>query len=232
MAKKGAAGSRLVAQYFNNSKVDTELMSPTPSPPSSRWLVSELASQGGGRVGGKRPMCIDFTQEFLHGCVDLDVYTELPDEDARKKRGLIARLNKAMYGLHEAPLIWQRVVRNTMRKLGIRALTTAQCVSYHLARRVTVVAHVDDFLCVASKEELENLLRQLLSLGYECRGGMVGPDRGETREVKNLGRTITWSQDGNRWSGSSKHVEAFLTRVWSAGRAPSAHSKPIEKEQI
>ena len=163
VAKNGAARSRLVAQYFNNSKVDIELISPTPSPPSSRWLVSELASQGGGRVGGKRPMCIDFTQEFLHGCVDLDVYTELPDEDARKKRGLIARLNKAMYGLHEAPLIWQRMVRNTMRKLAFQAPTTAQCVCYHLARRVTVVAHVDDFLCVASKEELENLLRQLQS---------------------------------------------------------------------
>ena len=118
------------------------------------------------------------------------------------KPGFIARLNKAMYGLLEAPLIWQRVVRDTMGKLGFLARAAAQCVYYHPTRRVTVVAHVDDFLCVGCKEELENL-RLLQSLGYGCWGEMLGPDRGETREIQYLGRTVNWGQDGTRWSGNS-----------------------------
>ena len=38
---------------------------------------------------------------------------ELPDEDAWKMPRQIACLNKAMCGLREPPLIWQRVVRDT-----------------------------------------------------------------------------------------------------------------------
>ena len=74
---------------------------------------------------------------------------------------------------------------------------------------MTVVAHVDDLLCEAPKEELENRLRQLHSLGHECQGEIVGLDRGENCEV--LGRTIMWGRDGIRWSGNSKHADAFLT---------------------
>ena len=59
------------------------------------------------------------------GCVNQDVHVEPPDEDARKKPGLIARLHKAMYGLREVPLIWQRVLRDTMRNVGFRAFTAA-----------------------------------------------------------------------------------------------------------
>ena len=70
---------------------------------SSQWLVSELASQGGGRVDGKRQMCIGFTNAFLCGCIPRDVYIEVPD-DARKKPGLIARLNKVTCGVREALL--------------------------------------------------------------------------------------------------------------------------------
>ena len=72
VAKKGAVTSGLVAQDFNfNGKAEVERFSPTPSFLSSWWLP---ASQGGGRVGGKRVMCIDFACTFLYGCVDRDVH--------------------------------------------------------------------------------------------------------------------------------------------------------------
>ena len=70
-----------------------------------------------------------------------------------------------------------------------------------------MVAQVDDLLCVGSKEELENL-RQLQFLGCECKGEMLGPDRGETRQVENFGRTIMRE---------------------SAGRAPRGDCRPIEE---
>ena len=52
-------------------------------------------------MGGTRLICFDFTKAFLCGCVDRDVNRELPDEDARKKRGLVARPHKAMCGLRD-----------------------------------------------------------------------------------------------------------------------------------
>ena len=48
-------------------------------------------------MGGKRVMCIDFTNAL---CVDRHVWIKLPDEYARKKPGVIARLNKASVRLH------------------------------------------------------------------------------------------------------------------------------------
>ena len=79
---------------------------------------------------------------------------ELPDENARKKLGLIARLNEAMYGLRETPIMLQRVVRDTMRKLGFRALTAAQ---YIITRRRPTLT---TFCAWRPKEKFENLLRQ------------------------------------------------------------------------
>ena len=45
-----------------------------------------------------------------------------------------------MYGLRDAPLIWQGVVKEMLEARGFKALLTAQCVYVHPVTGVVVVA--------------------------------------------------------------------------------------------
>ena len=72
----------------------------------------------------------DFTKAFEYGVVDRDMFVELRDEDGRNHPRVVGRLKKAMYGLREAPLIWQRVVQQVLKDMGFRALVTAQCIYF------------------------------------------------------------------------------------------------------
>ena len=77
---------------------------------------------------------------------------------------------------------------------------------------VTLVAHVDDFLVLGDKRELQSLLKAL-QVEYECNGEIMGPDRDEVKQLKFLGRTVSLTKEGIEWEGDAKHVEAFLKKM-------------------
>jgi len=62
-------------------------------------------------------------------------------------KGYLGKLVKAMYGTRAAPQVWQKVVREVMLSLGFKMNPIFPCVYYHAERDVTVLTHVDDFLC-------------------------------------------------------------------------------------
>ena len=213
--KNDAVRSRLVAMDFNRNKgkKDDEMFAPTPSLLASRWIVSRTASQNWRGQGEMRLMAIDFTKAFLYGNMEREVYIELPEEDQRKHEGdMVGFLLKAMYGLRDAPLIWQKVVREMLEKRGFEALVSAQCVYVNKRTGVIVVAHVDDFLCQGDKREMEKFLEDLKK-EYECGGVMLGPEEECSKEIKFLGRTIRWTQKVIEWEGDPKHVENYLTKI-------------------
>ena len=110
--------SRQVAQDFNTDrgKVD-ELFAATPPLLAARWLCSRAASQGLKGQGPLTLMTLDFSNVFLYVNVDRNVFIELPDEDSRKgKFDVVGKLAKSMYGLRDAPQIWQKVVRDMLQK--------------------------------------------------------------------------------------------------------------------
>ena len=103
-------------------------------------------------------MALDFEKAFLNGDMERKVCIVLPAEDARAEGGLkVGLLRKAMYGLREAPAIWQKVVRQLMGELGFKACATIPCMYYHPGRDLVVVAHVDDFLVCGCRDELISL---------------------------------------------------------------------------
>ena len=104
--------SRLVCQDFNTDKGHSdEMFAATPPLLASRYLVSLMASQGQRGTGENKLMALDFSKAFLYGLMKREVYIELPDEDSRKFHGYqVGILHKSMYGLRDAPRIWQDVV--------------------------------------------------------------------------------------------------------------------------
>ena len=98
-------------------------------------------------------MALDFSKAFLYGNMKREVYIQLPEEDPRGAEGdYVGLLKKSMYGLRDAPQIWQEVVRDMLESRGFSPLVGTQCMYVHAESRMVIVAHVDDFLMLGSRE--------------------------------------------------------------------------------
>lgn len=158
-------------------------------------------------------MTIDFSKAFLYGNMKREVFIELPDEDGRKSSGdVVGRLNKSMYGLRDAPQIWQEVVRRMLQERNFKPLQGTQCMYVNPQSGMMIVAHVDDFLIYGTTQELEELLRDLQQ-GYECSGQILGEGVGQVQELKFLGRRINLTSSGLEWQGDPKHAREFLDKL-------------------
>ena len=196
--KNGGVRSRLVCQDFNEDvKKNDDMFAPTPPLLASRWLVSRMASQGVDDPGCMRLMGLDldFSKAFLYGDMERTVYIHLLHEDARRQGvGFVWLLRKSMYGLRDAPQIWQKVAHEMSTGRGFTSLVTTQCVYVNLELDITIVARVDDFLCLGSRSSLEVLFADLQT-EYECRGDILGPADDEVKSLKFLGSGLEWEGD-------------------------------------
>ena len=114
----------------------------------------------------------------------------LPEEDGRGCGGeMVGLLHRAMYGLGEAPAIWQRVVQQLMKELGFRACVTVPCLYYHQERDLLVVAHVDDLLVSGPHDEVVSS-RRAIQERFDCGGAILGDEAGDVSEIPFLGRRL------------------------------------------
>ena len=212
--KGSVVRSRLVCQDYNNDKAHTdEMFAPTPPLAASRWLCSCMASESSHGLGRLRLMALDFSKAFLYGDMKREVYINLPAEDPRKHDSdSVGLLRKSMYGLRDAPQIWQEVVRSMLEARGFQPLVGTQCMYVSPATGMLIVAHVDDFLVLGSHMELQQLLKGLQK-DYECTGQILGIENGDVQQLKFLGRTITLTDEGLEWEGDRKHVLAYLDKL-------------------
>ena len=63
-----------------------------------------------------------------------------------------------MCGLRDAPQIWQDVVRRMLEDRGVTAVVGTQCMYYNASTGMVVVAHVDDFLVLGTRNQLDTLV--------------------------------------------------------------------------
>jgi len=152
---------------------------------------------------------MDVKRAFLYGDIEEEIFIELPDEDPKKAMGYIGRLLKAMYGTRSAPLVWQKMVRKTMARLGFHACMTIPCLYYHKDRDIYLVAHVDDFLCSGEPEDLKWIIDELQK-EYDITYDIIGPGG----KAKYLGRTIEWSRSGISIEGENKYIKSMV-KEWS-----------------
>jgi len=145
--------SRLVGQEFARGEVRDDLFAATPPLTATRLILSAVASRGRKGPGDHRVMLLDVKKAFLYGKLSRSVYIELPEEDPMSKSGeFVGRLKKAMYGLRDAPQVWQAEVKKTMTDLGYTSAVATPCVYFNQGTQCRVVAHVDDFLCTGPQK--------------------------------------------------------------------------------
>ena len=180
--------SRLCAREFNDGAW-IELYAATPPLAATRLMISRAAT----RVKGKHDrqlMVLDVKKAFLYGATQRNVYIRLPAEDARAgEKGIVGKLDKAMYGTRDAPLVWRQEVKKTLEALDFYGSTASPCVYRHRTKDLMLVTHVDDFLVSGTREELV-WLRERIRESFEIKGKILGRQAGEENEIEYLGRTI------------------------------------------
>ena len=230
---KGSEGtqdirSRLVAQEFA-TKDREGLFAATPPLGAARAMLSLAASQGVRRPGHYHVMLLDVKKVFLYGAIQRKVYIELPSEDPERKGGqMVGMLHKAMYGLRDAPQVWQEEVRRLLGELGFVESVTAPCVYYNSVTGVRLVTHVDDFLCIGPRRELKQFHTELANT-LELKCELLGPGQGESRKGSFLGRTIEWHDWGIAWRGDQGILRDMLVE-WDMERC-SPVSTPYSKDE-
>jgi hypothetical protein len=134
-----------------------------------------------------------------------------------------------MYGTRAAPLVWQKVVRRTMLALGFQMNPIFPCLYYHPERDVTVITHVDDFLCSGEKRDLL-WLREMISLEFDLKGEILGNLSDEKPEISFLGRVIRITGEGIELESDPKHVKILLEE-WKMEDAKSVSSPGTSEEK-
>ena len=94
----------------------------------------------------------DVSTAFLHAAMSGEVYV-WPPKEFYPNGGCLWKLKKAMYGLRQAPKLWQEHFAEVMTsKLGFRRCKSDPNLYRHESGKLYVLAYVDDLLVVGTDE--------------------------------------------------------------------------------
>ena len=137
------------------------------------------------------------------------LYVELPPEDPLSASGrYVGKLERAMYGTRDAPMIWQDHLRKTLLDMKFKESVTQPGVFQHETRDIRLCIHVDDLLCTGVRDDLMWLNLQLLK-EYELEKKLMGDDDDMEKKAVYPARTLEWSEDGLGVRPGRRHVRSL-----------------------
>lgn len=102
-------------------------------------------------------MQFDAVNAFVNAPLEREVYMKMPP--GSRKPGKILMLKKALYGLRESPLLWQKELRGTLQGLGFDIIPHEPCCM--ISNGIILFYYVDD-LVLAFREAKRQLVIQLI----------------------------------------------------------------------
>jgi len=117
---------------------------------------------------------MDVPTAFLHATIDEDIYMSLPKEVVEYYRStgalspkyaekkVYVKLKKSLYGLRQAPKLWQEELTRTLEQSGLTKCISEPGVFY--SNNIIALVHVDDIL-VIYEDNIDNLLELLRKYG-------------------------------------------------------------------
>ena len=141
---------RHVAQECAGSDKREDLYAGTPLLSATRYLLSDSVSReasGNIKKGGtslqsvtpgrrrspRKLMLVDIKRAFLHWYCTRSIYIELLESESEGGK-YVAKLIRALYGIRDAPLAWQTVVKKDMKELGFEECKVTNGVFTHAVR--------------------------------------------------------------------------------------------------
>jgi thymidine kinase len=107
----------------------------------------------------------DISAAFVNADISGDVYCRLPGAWVEKGKSPYVKLNKALYGLRQAPRLWSRHFTASLRKLGF-VQSEADPGLYYAQGKMGVVyccIYVDDGILIGHKDDTEFFRSQILT---------------------------------------------------------------------
>jgi len=223
--------ARLVAKgYIQQEGVDFDEVFAPVARMESIWMLLAVAAREGWLVHH-----MDVKSAFLNGDLQEEVYVRQPPGFvAAGHEGKVLKLQKALYGLRQAPRAWNMKLDASLRKLGFK-----RCVSEHGMytrgagkTRVVVGVYVDDLIITgaspedisAFKEEMCQLFRMsdlgLLSyyLGIEVKQGRSAITLGQAASRRSCWKRQAWlpaSHAQRPWRSTSSYPPRARRPRWT-----------------
>ena len=117
-----------------------------------------------------------------------------------------------MYGTLDAAEQWANHYAATLTKAGFIRGLASPCHFYHAARDIWMLVHGDDFVTVARAEGRAYVERTLRSQ-YEIKVDLAGPEADDPKEIKVLGRIITYEAHGLTYEADPGHMEGVIHQL-------------------
>lgn len=228
--------ARLVARGFSQIEgIDfDETYSPVARYDTIRTLI--------GIAAAKQMSIIQFdvATAFLNGDLHEEIYVEQPkgyqlqDNDGNP---MVWRLNKALYGLRQAPRCWYRKFSDYMATIGLERSTTDTALFFNNDRSFYLILYVDDALMMSNNQDLLNEIKSKLSAQFKMK--FHDPDHFVGIQIKTL-------EDGSIKIHQESYCRKILDRFrtidgsdWAAVKIPadpqvklSTYPPPTRKDEI
>lgn len=144
---------------------------------------------------------MDVVTAFLHGEIDTEVYMTVPEGmKSMAPPNSVCKLNKALYGLRQAPKLWYLKLHNYLVKdMNFACSPNDPCLytSLNDPDSTTITVYVDDLLIASNSKEGLNRTKKLLSNKFDMKdlgeaSSCLGLDirRNRKEGTLNLSQTI------------------------------------------
>ncbi|CAI7852895.1 unnamed protein product [Closterium sp. NIES-53] len=141
----------------------TETFAPVSRHTSLRILLAVAATKR------KKLRQIDVANAFLYAPDDAEIYVELP-HGSHGETNQVCQLQKSLYGIKQAPRLWQQYLHTRLTRIGFKQLPHHQGM-YRLSKNddyILLIVYVDDLLYIGSNDGIttwfEGELQQDLTL--------------------------------------------------------------------
>ena len=163
--------ARLVLGEIKKAKSEYEKLEPSdvfsamPPVESLKALVSHVMTERVDKRGRILVLTVfDVSRAHFYGVCERDVYVEPPAELYRS--GLVAKLNKTMYGTQAASNAWQKLWRENLRNNGFEL--GASNPPLYRSELVNGFCHGDDFVTAAAADLIEVFWKNVArKIGHE-----------------------------------------------------------------
>jgi transposase InsO family protein len=187
--------ARLVAKGFMQREgIDfTETYAPTSRHTSLRLLLALVP------IKGWYCQQWDISTAFLNGDLEETVYLSLPEGLEHAGSGLVCKLNKALYGLCQAPRAWHTKLKAKLESMGLTQCSADPSVFYKRGAdgELFAAVHVDDFLVVGKPSSLIDKTREDLEGAFKLKNlGLPKKFNGFEIEIDNAKGYVKIHQAG------------------------------------
>ncbi|CAI7885559.1 unnamed protein product [Closterium sp. NIES-54] len=125
----------------------TETFAPVSRHTSLRILLAIAAMKK------KKLRQIDVANAFLYAPVDAEIFVELP-HGSHREPNQVCQLLKSLYGIKQAPRLWQQYLHTRLIRIGFKQLPHDQGM-YRLTKNddyILLIVYVDDLLYIGSND--------------------------------------------------------------------------------